>query len=138
MRDPRAGACLPTLQLSDRGTRCGSRWANLLLRSLRAYGRQDTVEGPRLSLQSRSMVGRRWVWSKHGSCARKRAGRKSASPYCFAWQQLACKLLPMPGLRHVLDPRLAGVTDQNEGQSVLVRVAKLINAGTFARFGGRG
>jgi hypothetical protein len=44
----------------------------------------------------------------------------------------------MPGLRHVLDPRLAGVTDQNEGQSVLVRVAKLINAGTFARFGGRG
>ena len=52
--------------------------------------------------------------------------------------ELACKLLPMPGLRHVLDSRLAGVTDQNEGQSVLVRVAKLINAGTFARFGGRG
>ena len=53
----------------------------------------------------------------------------------FSWQQLACKLLPMPGLRHVLDPRLAGVTDQNEGQGVLVRVANLINAGTFARFG---
>jgi hypothetical protein len=95
-------------------------------------------EGPRLSLQSRSMVGRRWFRSKPGNCARKRGGRKSASPYCFAWQQLACKLLPMPGLRHVLDPRLTGVTDQNEGQSVLVRVAKLINAGTFARFGGCG
>lgn len=50
MRDPRAGARLPTLQLPDRWARCGSRWANLLLRSLRAYGRQDPVKRPRLSL----------------------------------------------------------------------------------------
>ena len=76
---------------------------------------------PRLCLQSRSMAGAAGFVSKPGNCARKRAGRKSASPYCFAWQQPACKLLPMPGLRHVLDPRLAGVADQNEGQSVLVR-----------------
>jgi hypothetical protein len=52
MRDPRAGAGLPALQLPDRGARCGSRWANLLLRSLRAYGRQNNVEGPRLTLQA--------------------------------------------------------------------------------------
>jgi hypothetical protein len=49
MCDPRAGAGLPALQLPDRGARCGSRWANLLLRSLRAYGRRNNVEGPRLT-----------------------------------------------------------------------------------------
>ena len=40
---------LPTLQLPDRGARCGNRWANLLLRSLCAYGRQDAVKRPRLN-----------------------------------------------------------------------------------------
>ena len=58
------------------------------------------------------------------------------SPYCLAWQQLACKLLPMVGPRHVLDPRLASVTDQNEGQSISVWAAELIHAGSFARFAG--
>ena len=54
----------------------------------------------------------------------------------LAWQQLACKLLPMVGPRHVLDPRLASVTDQNEGQSISVWAAELIHAGSFARFAG--
>ena len=41
----------------------------------------------------------------------------------------------MPGLRHVLDARLADVVDQNERQGVLVGAAKLINPGTFTGFG---
>ena len=40
----------------------------------------------------------------------------------------------MPGLRHVLDPRLADITDQNEGQSILILAAELIRAGAFAIF----
>jgi len=34
------------------------------------------------------MVGRRWFGSKPGTCACKRARRKSPSPYWFAWQNL--------------------------------------------------
>jgi hypothetical protein len=49
MRDPRTGTGVPALQLSDRRTRCGNRWANLLLRSLRAHRRQDKFERPRLT-----------------------------------------------------------------------------------------
>jgi hypothetical protein len=49
MRDPRAGASLPTLQLPDRGAWRGSRWTNLLLRSLRAYCRQNDIEGSSLT-----------------------------------------------------------------------------------------
>ena len=40
----------------------------------------------------------------------------------------------MPRLRHVSNPRLANVTDQHEGQTVLVRAAELINARTSASF----
>ncbi len=43
-------------------------------------------------------------------------------------------LLRMPRLRHVLDPRLASVTDQNEGQSISVWAAELIHAGSSAIF----
>ena len=42
----------------------------------------------------------------------------------------------MVGPRHILDPRLASVTDQNEGQSISVWAAELIHAGSFARFAG--
>jgi len=48
MRDPCAGAGVPALQLPDRGARCGSRRENLLLRPLRAHGRQNSFEGSRL------------------------------------------------------------------------------------------
>jgi hypothetical protein len=44
------------------------------------------------------------------------------------------ELLGMPGLRHVLDARLAFVADQNERQSVLVWPTKLINSRTPAGF----
>jgi len=43
-------------------------------------------------------------------------------------------LLRMPRLRHVLDPRLASVTDQNEGQSISVWAAELIHTGSSASF----
>jgi len=43
----------------------------------------------------------------------------------------------MPGLRHVLDARLALVADQNERQGVLVLPTKLINARALAGFGNR-
>jgi hypothetical protein len=43
----------------------------------------------------------------------------------------------MPRLRHVLDPRLASVTDQNEGQSISVWAAELIDAVSSAIFGDR-
>ena len=43
----------------------------------------------------------------------------------------------MPRLRHVLDPRLADVIDQNEGQSISVGAAELIHAGSSAIFGDR-
>lgn len=46
-------------------------------------------------------------------------------------------LLRMPRLRHVLDPRLASVTDQNEGQSISVWATELIHAGSSAIFGDR-
>ncbi len=46
-------------------------------------------------------------------------------------------LLRMPRLRHVLDPRLASVTDQNEGQSISVWAAELIHTGSSAIFGDR-
>lgn len=41
----------------------------------------------------------------------------------------------MPGLRYVLDPRLAFVADHNECQCVCVRPAELIHARAFARVG---
>src|SRR5207249_11656367 len=41
----------------------------------------------------------------------------------------------MPGLRHVLDPRFALITHQNERESVSIRLAKLIYARTSAGFG---
>jgi len=41
----------------------------------------------------------------------------------------------MPGLRHVLNPRLALITHQNERESVSIRLAKLIYARTSAGFG---
>jgi hypothetical protein len=44
-------------------------------------------------------------------------------------------LLPMPRLRDVLDPRLALIADQNERESVSIRSAKLVHAGTVAVFG---
>src|SRR6266404_1880581 len=43
-------------------------------------------------------------------------------------------LLPMPRLRHVLDPRLALIADQNKRQSVSIRSAKLIHARASAGF----
>ena len=43
----------------------------------------------------------------------------------------------MPRLRHVLDPRLASVTDQNEGQSISVWAAELIHTVSSAIFGDR-
>lgn len=43
----------------------------------------------------------------------------------------------MPGLRHVLNARLALVADQNEGQGVLVGPAELIDPWAIARFGNR-
>ena len=46
-------------------------------------------------------------------------------------------LLRMPPLRHVLDPRLASVTDQSEGQSISVWAAELIHTGSSAIFGDR-
>jgi hypothetical protein len=47
------------------------------------------------------------------------------------------ELLRMPRLRHVLDPRLASVTDQNEGQSISVWATELIHTGSSAVFGDR-
>ena len=44
-------------------------------------------------------------------------------------------LLPMPGLRHDMDPRFALITHQNERESVSIRLAKLIYARTSAGFG---
>ena len=40
----------------------------------------------------------------------------------------------MPGLRHVLNARLAFVADQNEREAMLVRPTELVNAGAVARF----
>ncbi len=46
-------------------------------------------------------------------------------------------LLAMPRLRDVLNPRLADVIHQHEGQSVCVWPAELIHARAFAIFGHR-
>jgi hypothetical protein len=43
----------------------------------------------------------------------------------------------VPGLRHVLDSRLAFVADQNERQRVRVWSAELVNARALAGFGDR-
>src|SRR5436189_4210497 len=109
MRDPCAGAGMPALQLPDRGARCGSRRENLLLRPLRPYGRQNAVKRPRLSLAPKT---------------------PEQLLHAFGgWQ-----LLPMPRLRHVLDPRLALIADQNERQSVSIGSAKFIHASACAGF----
>src|SRR5207237_9191718 len=42
------GGRMIALQLPNRGGRCGSRRENLLLRPLRAHGRQNSFEGSRL------------------------------------------------------------------------------------------
>src|SRR5438045_128486 len=76
------------------------------------------------------------VWCSREVLGKNLPNQQRGSPYCLAWQQLACKLLPMVGARHVLDPRLATVTDQNEGQTISVWAAELIHAGSFARFAG--
>src|SRR6266513_1122838 len=112
MRDPRAGAGLPTLQLPDRWAWRGSRRTNLLLRSLRAHGWQNAVERPRLN-----------------------AALKTAGSYLSAFGDW--RLLPMPRLRHVLDPRLALIADQNERQSVSIRSAKFIHTRASAGFRAR-
>src|ERR1700757_1079630 len=52
-------------------------------------------------------------------------------------RSIAIDLLRMPGLGHVLDPRLAFVAYQNAGERVLVRPAELINTRALARFGHR-
>jgi hypothetical protein len=46
-----------------------------------------------------------------------------------------CLLFFCPGLRHVLNARLAFVADQYERQCVLVRPTELVNARAFAGFG---
>jgi hypothetical protein len=56
LRNPRAGPCLPALQLSYRRPRRRSGGTNLLLCPLRARGWQNAVEGPRLNVAGR--VGR--------------------------------------------------------------------------------
>lgn len=63
-----------------------------------------------------------------------RCARSERRQFSLSYASIGSKLLSMPGLRHILDSRLAGVANQNEGQSVLVRAAELINAGAFARF----
>jgi hypothetical protein len=50
---------------------------------------------------------------------------------------IAIDLLPIPRLRHVLNPRLADVPHQYERQSVCVWPAELIHARAFAIFGDR-
>src|SRR6266705_2255677 len=50
---------------------------------------------------------------------------------------IAFDLLAMPGLRDVLNPWLADVTHQHEGQRVCVWPAELIHARAFAIFGYR-
>jgi hypothetical protein len=111
MRDPRAGARLPALQLPNRRTRRGSRRTNLLLRPLRARGRQDAVKRPRLSLA-------------------RETGEQLLAAFS-SW-----RLFPMPRLRYVLDPWLALIADQNERQSVSIRSAKFIHSRASARFRG--
>ena len=49
-RNPRAGACLPALQLPNRRSRRRSGRTNLLLRPLYTRVRQNTGEGPRLKV----------------------------------------------------------------------------------------
>jgi hypothetical protein len=46
-------------------------------------------------------------------------------------------LLRMPRLCYVLDPRLASVTDQNEGQSISIWAAELVHTVSSAIFGDR-
>src|SRR4026207_1841180 len=81
MRDPRAGASLPTLQLPDRGAWRGSRWTNLLLRSLRAYRWQNNIEGSSLDTASCS---RRQRWPQNtarvGGWGRSRPATSVAEP----------------------------------------------------------
>jgi hypothetical protein len=113
VRDSCAGASLPTLPLPGCWPRRGAGQRDLLLRPLRAQRRKD---GPQRS----RVTDARWD--------RRR--------FSLSYASIGSKLLSMPGLRHILDSRLAGVANQNEGQSVLVRAAELINAGASARFGG--
>jgi len=111
VRDSCARASLPTLPLPGCWPRRGAGQRDLLLRPLRAQRRKD---GPQRS----RVTDARWD--------RRR--------FSLSYASIGSKLLSMPGLRHILDSRLAGVANQNEGQSVLVRAAELINAGAFARF----
>jgi len=111
MRDPRPRAGLPTLPMSACWELRGAGRSNLLLRPLRAQRRKDE------SQRSRATDAR---WERRR--------------FSLSYASIGSKLLSMPGLRHILDSRLAGVANQNEGQSVLVRAAELINAGAFARF----
>src|SRR5207237_1566784 len=80
------------------------RRTDLLLRPLRAHRRQDAVKRPRL-IEAR---------------ARSEGSAADVVP--------SAKLFPMPRLRHILDPRLALIADQNERESVSIRSAKLIHA----------
>lgn len=43
----------------------------------------------------------------------------------------------MPGLRHILNARLALVADQNECQGIVIGPTELIDARALARFGTR-